>query len=509
MQFKVQRIGAASKRAFMAALGLAAISIPGALHAQTATIVGYPVNFDTVNDTGQVTHGFEIEADGLQPSDMTRVFGGVQPSCFIRYCTGSIVPFPGGVYIRWVSPYDPATGQFTEGTPLPNGTVASGESCWTGSLGNRYPAAGCEHFGISSSRNPTNVVYRWLVEDPNNPGQLMYYSGNTGVPNAPPIPVAIPQPVINVIPPAQPNGPPVVAFQIQIPAPPQPPRVIPQWGDPKWVKVFEQELNNEVDVNDLVGGNPAVPDDVTKAETPWKLLQSNPNNPNSGVLQNQHALGNGSHSVVRRYEFYKYTGAFDPSTHEALCAGAGDCASPQPGELGDFIGAQMAAANLEIPAVTVIKVGSGTVTASNAKINCGGTCTAEVVAGTQVTLTANTPSDAEFGGFSGDCVSVTSTCAFTVNKATNVTATFIPVFGLSVGRGGNGTISGTPNGAFGTFISCGSSCSAKFPVGTAVTLTAAPLAGHVFVNWTGACSGTAPTCTVTINNDTTAQANFK
>ena len=107
----------------MAALGLAAMAIPAALHAQTATIVGYPVNFDTVNDTGQVTHGFEIEADGLQPSDMTRVFGGVQPSCLIRYCTGSIVPFAGGVYIRWVSPYDPTTGQFTQGTPLPNGTM--------------------------------------------------------------------------------------------------------------------------------------------------------------------------------------------------------------------------------------------------------------------------------------------------------------------------------------------------------------------------------------------------
>ncbi|MGA7236674.1 MAG: hypothetical protein WBY44_13390, partial [Bryobacteraceae bacterium] len=103
MQFKERGIGVGLKRALVAALGVAAMAIPAALHAQTATIVGYPVNFDTVNDTGQVTHGFEIEADGLQPSDMTRVFGGVQPGCFIRYCTGSIVPFAGGVYIRWVS----------------------------------------------------------------------------------------------------------------------------------------------------------------------------------------------------------------------------------------------------------------------------------------------------------------------------------------------------------------------------------------------------------------------
>ncbi len=509
MQRKQTSTPSRFRRAIVTTLGLALMAIPAALHAQTATIVGWPANFDAVNDTGQETHGFEIEADGIQASDITRIFGGAQPSCVIRYCTGSIVPFAGGVYIRWVSPFDPSTGQFTLGTPIPNNTVISGESCWTGGMGTAYFAAGCEHFGISTARNPTNVVYRWLVADPNNPGQLVYYSATPGAANAPPIPVAIPQPVINVIPPAQAGGQPVVNFQIQIPAPPQPPRVVPQWGIAKWVKVFEQDLDNEVDLDQLLGGNPAVPQDATKAETPWKLLQSNPNSPNSGVLNNSHALGVGKHAVVRRYEFYNYTGAYDPGTHEALCGGLGDCASPQPGELGDFIGAQMAAANLEIPSVTVTKIGNGTVTAPVAKINCGGTCTGQVVAGTQVTLTANTPSDAEFGGFAGDCVSATSPCTFTVNAAANVTATFTQVFNLSIGRGGNGSIAGTPNGAFGTFINCGSSCSAKFPVGTAVTLTATPLAGQVFVNWTGACSGTTPTCTLTITKDTTAQANFK
>jgi uncharacterized repeat protein (TIGR02543 family) len=509
MQSGHQIIRAAARRAFGGALGLALITLPALLQAQNATIIGWPVNFDTVNSTGQETHGFEIEADGIQPSDVTRVFGGAQPSCVIRYCTGSIIQFAGGVYIRWASPYDPSTGQFTQGTPIPNGTLISGESCWTGGLGNAYAAAGCEHFGISTAKSPTNVVYRWLVADPNNPGQLAYYSATPGNPSAPPIPVPIPQPLINVVPPAQAGAQPVVNFQIQIPGAPQPPRQVPQWGDAKWVKVFEQELPNEVDVNDLVGGNPNVPENEANAETPWKLLQTNPNSPNSGVLHSGRPLSAGSHAVVRRYEFYNYTGALDPSTHEALCAGAGDCASPQPGELGDFIGAQMAAVNLEIPSVTVTKIGSGTVTSPAAKINCGGVCTGQVAAGTQVTLTSNTPGDAEFGGWTGDCVSASSTCTFTVNKAANVTATFTQVFNLSVGRGGNGSIAGTPNGAFSTFINCGSSCSAKFPIGTAVTLTATPLAGHVFVNWTGACSGTAPTCTVNITKDTTAQANFK
>ena len=508
MNTRTQSFRAVIWRAIGAAACALALAQAPALHAQTATIIGWPVNFDTVNDTGQVTHGFEIEVDGVQPGDITRIFGGAPPSCVIRYCTGSIVQFAGGVYIRWVSPVDPVTGQFTEGTPLYTGSLPSGESCWVAGLGAQYASAGCEHFGISSTKPPTNVVYRWLVEDPNHPGTLVYYSSDPGNPSVPPIPVAIPQPVINATPPAQAGGQPIINFAIAIPRAPQPPRIVPQWGDAKWVKVYEQELPNAVDVNDLMAGNPAVPDDVTKSETPWKLLQSNPNSPSSGVLNNQRSLGNGSHAVVRRYEFYQYTGAYDPSTHEALCADP-ECASPAPNELGNLVGAQMAAANVAIPSVTVVKAGSGTVTSADGKINCGGVCTTQIAAGTSETLTAHPPSDAIFGGFSGDCQSATTTCTFTVNNVANVTATFIQIYGLSVSRGGNGTITGTPAGALGTSINCGSSCSAKFPAGTVVTLTATPLAGHVFVNWTGACSGTSPVCDVTIAKDTTAQANFK
>jgi len=508
MEQRRSRMGAVRTAFCGGALGLALLAAPALLRAQTATIVGYPVNFDTVNDTGEETHGFEIEADGIQVSDITRIFGGSGPACFIRYCTGAAVPFAGGVYIRWTSPWDPQTQQFTQGTPIPNGTVASGESCWTVGLGARYPAAGCEHFGISTIHSPTRVVYRWLVADPNNPGQLTYFTG-TPVPGAPPVPVAIPHPVINVIPPAQAGAQPVVYYDVQVPELPPPPKQVPQFGDARWVKVFEQDVDNEVDVNDLLAGNPAVPQNDAQAETPWKLLQTNPHSLNSGVLHNEKLLGNGKHAVVRRYEFYKYTGAFDPASHEALCGGVGDCSSPQPGELGDFIGAQMAGANLEIPAVTVTLVGKGTVTGANNQINCGHACTTQVAAGTAVTLTALTPGNAVFGGWSGDCTGLDPSCSFTVNRATNVTATFTQVYTLSIGRGGNGSVSGTPDGAFGTFIDCGSSCSAKFPSGATVTLTATPRAGGVFVNWTGACSGTTPVCTLTIGDDTKLQANFK
>jgi hypothetical protein len=52
--------------------GLAILALNGGLlTAQTATVVGYPANFDAVNNTGQETHGFEIEADGISSSDIT------------------------------------------------------------------------------------------------------------------------------------------------------------------------------------------------------------------------------------------------------------------------------------------------------------------------------------------------------------------------------------------------------------------------------------------------------
>ncbi len=483
-----------------------------AAHAQAPLIVGYPANFATYNNTGAPVYGFEIEADGIQPSDVTRVFPSNFPvpagsPCVIRYCSGTVTPFAGGVYIRWESPFDPVAQQFTISTPVANGTVATGESCWTGALGTRYPAAGCEHFGISTLKNPTNIIYHWLVPDPNSPGNLIYYGGGgipiPGAPAAPPY-VPIPQPVINVIPPAQPGGAPVVDFVIPAPPPPAP----VQFGPAQWVKVYKLELPNEVDLNDLMGGNPAVPEAPQPAEMEWKLLQYNPHSANSGVLHNQGPLGNGNHAVVRRYEHYQYTGNFDALTHEALCLDP-TCAAPGVGELGPIIGAQNAAANLEQPSIAVTKVGSGTVVGAGGAINCGGTCTANLAGGASETLTALPPSNAVFHGWTGACTGNQEACSFTVSGAMQTTATFSTVYTLSIGRGGNGTVVGTPSGEFGTSINCGGNCSAKFQQGTTVTLAATPAAGLKFTGWSGSCSGVTPTCSVTISADTKVQANFK
>ena len=47
-----------------------------------------------------------------------------------------------------------------------------------------------------------------------------------------------------------------------------------------------------------------------------------------------------------------------------------------------------------------------------------------------------------------------------------------------------------------------------FAPGTSVTLTAAANAGYAFTGWSGACSGTASTCTILMDSDKTAAASF-
>jgi hypothetical protein len=474
-----------------AALLMAMAGVPAVMQAQGVTMFGSLSNFDVLNDTGQDAHGFEIELDGVNSQQVYVTFNAT------RYGAPAIVPFNGGVYVRYKSSYDPAAQQFSVTTQVPAVFApTTGHSCVMTNI------PGCDHYGVVLTGAPTAVIYRWLVADPQNLGVLMPYAGPH---------VSIPQPAISIVPPVQLGGQPAVAFQIELPPPPPPevPKPEAQFGDAQWVKVYKNEIQREVALDELVGGDPVVPDDPGLVETEWKLLQFNPHSANSGTLRSQASLSTGSHAVVRRYEHYKYAGSYDPLTHKAVCGGDGTCTAPLGNELGDYIGSQMAAANVGVPSVTVTRNGSGTVTGANGQINCGGSCTANTAIGASITLTASPASNSAFTGWSGACAGTESTCSLTVNDAMSVTASFTPVFTLSVGRSGSGTVTGDPAGALATQISCGKSCSAKFTQGTAVTLTATPAAGLNFVSWSGACSGTAPVCTVVINQNTQVQANFK
>jgi DNA-binding beta-propeller fold protein YncE len=77
---------------------------------------------------------------------------------------------------------------------------------------------------------------------------------------------------------------------------------------------------------------------------------------------------------------------------------------------------------------------------------------------------------------------------------------------LSVSRSGSGSGTVTSNPAA---INCGATCSASFPAGTSITLTASPAAGATFGSWTnaGTCT-TNPVCTFTLNASTTVNASF-
>jgi hypothetical protein len=454
---------------------------PALVHAQTATLFGALSNFDVMNDTGQETHGFEIELDGVTSQDLLYTFTGN------RYGVATVVPFRGGVYIRYQSAWDANAQQFVRTTPIATVfTPTNGHQCTQGSFG--YATSGCEHFGVGTLVNPTATIYRWLLADPQNLGSLT--PAGTAV--------SIAAPVWTVVPPVQVGAAPVVVAEIQAPPPPRPEA---QYGEAQWVKVFKTELPREVGLDELMSDNPVVPQDPAQAETAWKLMQTNPNKRQRGRQANQGELGNGSHSVIRRYEFYKYSGVYDPLTHEALCGGDATCNAPLDGELGDYVGAQMAAANLEVPSITVTRIGNGSVTTADRLINCGKTCFANVNAGQVITLTASPSSGSVFTGWSGACNNSAGSCTVTVDRAATVTANFASAVKISVSHSGPGTVAAASVG-----IDCGRNCSASVASGTTVTFTAQPDPGLRFGNWTGACSGTNPTCTITITSNVQVQA---
>ncbi|MEI6154353.1 MAG: hypothetical protein WCQ90_09740, partial [Deltaproteobacteria bacterium] len=68
---------------------------------------------------------------------------------------------------------------------------------------------------------------------------------------------------------------------------------------------------------------------------------------------------------------------------------------------------------------------------------------------------------------------------------------------------GKGTVASSPSG-----INCGSTCSANFTQSTVVTMTATPKTGSTFSSWSGACTGTSTTCTITMDASKNVTATF-
>ena len=140
--------------------------------------------------------------------------------------------------------------------------------------------------------------------------------------------------------------------------------------------------------------------------------------------------------------------------------------------------------------------GTGTVTSNPAGINCGTDCTETFFDGRSVMFTATTPAGNVFAGFSGACVSNTSTCTYIPSgDSQTVIATFDKapaVVNLTVN--GDGSVT---RGA----DSCDPSdgvCSFPGLFGETVTFVAHPNAPNRLVSFTGCTSMTnASFCNVT------------
>lgn len=157
--------------------------------------------------------------------------------------------------------------------------------------------------------------------------------------------------------------------------------------------------------------------------------------------------------------------------------------------------------------MTVAVTGIGSVGSQPAGINCGSSCNANFNAGTQVTLTATPAAGQLFQAWGGACSGSGSTCTVTMSEARNVSAVFVPAppasFVLTVAVIGSGAVRSAPAG-----IDCGSDCTEPYAANTPVQLTATPAMGQILQSWSGACTGSQLTCTLTMNEARSVTATF-
>jgi hypothetical protein len=313
-----------------------------------SAIYGTLSNFDIYNTTPEPAEGAEIELEGCDSSSV----GGWYPSHFSSITktnynengkTGTRIKFEGYNFNLPVT-----LGSLQ---PNPNPASTNGHQL-TNSLGG-------EHFGFwLSGAQPTETRFFWL----NNNGGVYERIGA--------MPEIVPGPNWNYVPPANPGQPAIVQAVVRVP---EPAEEIPMLRpDSTWMKVFKVKLpasqapadpaemqalllrlisdanpeNEQPDVplNDIVPEG----DDPIEIESEWELLEGG-KAPKEKVAEDAVDEDDPDNDklIVRRYEFYEYTGPYDDE-HEPTSLFLEDCClEPPAGELGDFISANMVAAVLQ------------------------------------------------------------------------------------------------------------------------------------------------------------------
>ena len=316
----------------------------------SAGTYGPLANFDVINDTGGVAHGFEIEIDGINQSNITSLFGEAKrwPG-MERYGFPVVTPTGTGVRITYMD-LTKSTPNSTAANAL---TVVPTDSCWPlgapGKYGPNYP---CDHFGVSTNVATPIVRYHWLVES--TPGSTSLIPVDASVPN--PQVIVAAQPAIWVQPPAAAPAAPLPPMVLQ----PQPPlvhavMVAPapnayEFGEPRWVKVTATGTMQNIGVEELMGDNAVIKNAQTQIE--WQRLQYDankaPGGANGTIDLTGVKLDPGAVGIAYRFEYYKYNGAFDPETHEAITGvdTSGGSKTP-PATVGAYLGAQMVGVNFD------------------------------------------------------------------------------------------------------------------------------------------------------------------
>lgn len=168
--------------------------------------------------------------------------------------------------------------------------------------------------------------------------------------------------------------------------------------------------------------------------------------------------------------------------------------------------------NFVIPIYTLTVVysgaGRGAVTSGDGMVDCdgNGVCAVGFEVGTTVTLTAEAGFASSFSGWSMECAGL-GECEVVMDEDKTVGVTFDDSDEVSmlISRAGTGegSVTSAPLG-----IDCGATCSAVFEPGQEIMLTAAPALGSTFMGWTGDCTGTGLTCTLTMSAARSVTATF-
>lgn len=194
------------------------------------------------------------------------------------------------------------------------------------------------------------------------------------------------------------------------------------------------------------------------------------------------------------------TGPDDPCPDGAACGA--DLRCHQPGDMtsctADFL-------------LKVNKHGGGTgdVT-SDGDLDCGMTCTVTLTQGDTINLSAVPGTGMLFEGWGGDCTGAAD-CVITADADKTVDATFdvSELVNVTFTGPGDGGVSSDPVG-----LSCddinSAGCSATYPMGTTLTLTAIELNQGIFNQWGGDCAfSTDITCTIQVNGPLNINLDFQ